>query len=299
MFFIQYCLAVIATTAILFPAAAPSQDATGKKELEKKVRQVIVGKIATFRQFHKSDDLSFDADGRFIGAVRTGPWTYYGRIEIESVRFEDEGLVIHGMRVVAQWDKETNEFRSYSLQSRPARISVAVRPEVTEADLAKALDEIFLSHSVRLSDVVPDFWKEMLTTERTRREAWEKQQAGIRQGVIVPGPEVSDPKLLSKDGGVQISRNPYKDLTDNQLGLSYIVDEKGDVKDVQIERPLGLGIDDPIAEMVSHWKFEPAKKGDQPVAVVMHGRFTWFHREGRIDPYRTQPCPFVENVFQC
>lgn len=296
---IRYCLTFFAIAAALSPMVTSGQNAAERKELEKKVRQVLVGKIATFRQFHKSDDLSFDADGNFIGAVRTGPWTYYGRVEVESVRFENEGLVIHGMRVVAQWDKEANEFRSYSLQSRPTRISLVVSPDVSEAALAKALDRIFLPRSVRLSDVVPDFWKEILTTERARREAWDKQQAEIRRAAVVPGSDISDPRLLSNNGNVQINRNPYKDLSDNQIGLSYIVDENGDVKDVQIEHPVGLGIDDPIAEMVSRWKFEPAKKGDQPVAVVMYGRFTWFHREGKIDPYRTQPCPFVENVFQC
>jgi len=299
MFQIKYCLAAFAVAFAFLSASASDRNAGGKKELETKVRQIMVGKIATFRQFHKSDDLSFDAEGNFIGTVKTGPWTYYGRVEVESLRFEGEALVIHGMRVVAQWDKEANEFKSYSLQNRPARISIAVGSDVTEATLAKALDQVFLPRNVKLSDVVPDFWKELLTTERTRRDAWDKQQAEIRQAVVIPGPDISDPRLLSKDGGVQINRNPYKDLTDNQLGLSYIVDENGDVKNVQIERPLGLGIDDPVAEMVSHWKFEPARKGDQPVSVLMHGRFTWFHREGKIDPYHTQPCPFVENVFQC
>jgi len=299
MFQIKYCLAAFAVAFAFLSAPASDRNAGGKKELETKVRQIMVGKIATFRQFHKSDDLSFDAEGNFIGTVKTGPWTYYGRVEVESLRFEGEALVIHGMRVVAQWDKEANEFKSYSLQNRPARISIAAGSDVTEATLAKALDQVFLPRNVKLSDVVPDFWKELLITERTRRDAWDKQQAEIRQAVVLPGPDVSDPRLLSKDGGVQINRNPYKDLTDNQLGLSYIVDENGDVKNVQIERPLGLGIDDPIAEMVAHWKFEPARKGDQPVSVLMHGRFTWFHREGKIDPYHTQPCPFVENVFQC
>jgi len=133
---IKYCLAVIAVTFAFLPATGPGENAAGRKDLEKRVRQVLVGKIATFRQFHKSDDLSFDADGNFIGALKTGPWTYYGRVEVESVRFEDEALVVHGMRVVAQWDQEANEFKSYSLRNRPARISIAVRSDVTEAALA-------------------------------------------------------------------------------------------------------------------------------------------------------------------
>src|SRR5258707_8345261 len=193
MFPVKYFLAVIAVTFAFLPAPGPGENAAGRKDLEKRVRQVMVGKIATFRQFHKSDDLSFDAEGNFIGTVKTGPWTYYGRLEVESVRFEGEALVIHGMRVVAQWDKEANEFKSYSLQNRPARISIAVKPDVTETTLAKALDQVFLPRNVKLSDVVPDFWKELLTTERARRDAWDKQQAEIRQGVIIPGPDISDP----------------------------------------------------------------------------------------------------------
>src|SRR6267154_1678753 len=177
MFHIKYCRAAFTVAFAFLSAPASDRNAGGKKELETKVRQIMVGKIATFRQFHKSDDLSFDAEGNFIGTVKTGPWTYYGRVEVESLRFEGEALVIHGMRVVAQWDKEANEFKSYSLQNRPARISIAAGSDVTEATLAKALDQVFLPRNVKLSDVVPDFWKELLTTERARRDAWDKQQA--------------------------------------------------------------------------------------------------------------------------
>jgi hypothetical protein len=68
---------------------------------------------------------------------------------------------------------------------------------------------------------------------------------------------------------------------------------------VQIVKPIGLGIDDPLAELIERWKYEPARKDGHPVAVLMHARFTYFHRDGHVDPYHTQPCPGIENYYQC
>ena len=49
--------------------------------------------------------------------------------------------------------------------------------------------------------------------------------------------------------------------------LSLIVDDKGTPQNLEIRQPLGGGLDEEAMRAVSRWKFEPAKKDGQPVAV--------------------------------
>ena len=45
------------------------------------------------------------------------------------------------------------------------------------------------------------------------------------------------------------------------------VDQKGNVRDVQVSKPLGLGLDEKAVETVRTWKFRPAMRYNCPVAV--------------------------------
>jgi periplasmic protein TonB len=52
--------------------------------------------------------------------------------------------------------------------------------------------------------------------------------------------------------------------------LSVIVDRDGRTRDIHIARSLGLGLDEKAMEAVRRWRFEPAMKNGQPVAVLVN-----------------------------
>ena len=49
--------------------------------------------------------------------------------------------------------------------------------------------------------------------------------------------------------------------------LTVIVDPGGRISQEEVTRPLGMGLDESAAERVKTWKFEPARKDGNPVAV--------------------------------
>ncbi len=49
--------------------------------------------------------------------------------------------------------------------------------------------------------------------------------------------------------------------------LLIVVDQKGNVRNVQVFKPLGLGLDEKAVETVRTWKFRPAMRNNNPVAV--------------------------------
>ena len=49
--------------------------------------------------------------------------------------------------------------------------------------------------------------------------------------------------------------------------VGLVVSSKGEPKDVHVIKSLDKGVDQSAIEAVQQWTFEPARKGDQPVAV--------------------------------
>jgi len=49
--------------------------------------------------------------------------------------------------------------------------------------------------------------------------------------------------------------------------VSCVVGPDGRIRDMQIVRPLGMGLDEKALEALKNWRFEPAKKDGVPVAV--------------------------------
>jgi TonB family protein len=52
--------------------------------------------------------------------------------------------------------------------------------------------------------------------------------------------------------------------------LELIVDSDGKPRDVRVVKPLGMGLDEKAAEAVRAWRFDPARKDGNPVAVQMN-----------------------------
>jgi TonB family protein len=52
--------------------------------------------------------------------------------------------------------------------------------------------------------------------------------------------------------------------------LQIVVDKTGNVAKIRLERALGYDLDDNAMEGVKVWRFEPATKDGQPVAIVMN-----------------------------
>lgn len=220
---------------------------------------------------------------------KIGPWTSYGRLEIDSVQLTGDTVVIKARRNVVKWEESASEFSNYTL-NHSTQITIDLAPGYDEATLAATVDKVFLSRQQRLSDLVPDYWKELLTTERNRRTKFDQERAQIMKDVLVAASNVVPAKLQSSAKGIEISSTPFTHLTKDTLAFSFVVDEKGQVKNLQIEKPVGLGKDDEVATIIQSWKFSPAMKDGQPVAVLMHARRIFFPGRDR-DPHQSLPCP--------
>jgi protein TonB len=75
-------------------------------------------------------------------------------------------------------------------------------------------------------------------------------------GLYMPDPEYTEEARKAKYQGTVV--------------LWLIVDQSGRPRDIKVARALGMGLDQKAVEAVRQWKFDPAKKDGQPVAVMIN-----------------------------
>jgi protein TonB len=76
------------------------------------------------------------------------------------------------------------------------------------------------------------------------------------RALFAPDPEYSEEARKAKYQGVVV--------------LWVVVGPDGKVHDMRVSRPLGLGLDEKALEAVKQWRFEPARKDGQAVAVQVN-----------------------------
>ena len=73
--------------------------------------------------------------------------------------------------------------------------------------------------------------------------------------MLQPDPEYSDEARKARYQGTVL--------------VSMVIDASGAPTDMQIARPLGMGLDEKAIAAISTWKFDPALKNGEPVAVAI------------------------------
>lgn len=91
---------------------------------------------------------------------------------------------------------------------------------------------------------------------------------GMGGGLFRVGGGVSEPKLIFKIDP-EFSEEARKSKYQGTVLVSTEIGPDGRVRNARIARSLGLGLDEKALEAVRQWKFEPARKDGQPVAVLV------------------------------
>jgi len=272
-----WVMLLIALVAYLLPCQLHGSD------LEKGAQAEYVGKVLTLRRFYEGRRLQFDAKGQLIGQGITGSWTTDGQIEIDSVSLTDKRLQLKGRRRVLVFDSPNEQprdvieisagdplakmFRQFDQKPwkdfiKNANIEVNLElPSApkTEGDFALAMNTVFLGPEDKLGDVVPVFWTYFVLKQSGKRWRPKRTLTQIGKGDSAPRP------LYTPDP--EYSETARRIGFEGTVIFRVTVTESGSLEDLQVTRPLGLGLDDKAAQAVSTWRFQPARKDGNPVPV--------------------------------
>jgi TonB family protein len=95
------------------------------------------------------------------------------------------------------------------------------------------------------------------------------QGGGIGGGLYRVGGGVSAPSLIFSPDP-EFSDEARKAKYQGTVIVRIIIGTDGRVRDAHIQRSLGMGLDEKALDAVHRWKFEPAKKDGQAVAVAVN-----------------------------
>ncbi|HEY7402521.1 MAG TPA: energy transducer TonB [Candidatus Angelobacter sp.] len=155
-----------------------------------------------------------------------------------------------------------------------------------------ALSKVFALNKQDLLNSVPEFWRSyiadhldfdpakgaLLYTDGNSSQASNPQAASAKtvsagagnpDSVFKVGDAVKAPKPRSTPEPTFSDAARYEKYQ-GVVVLSIVVDKDGTVTDVNIVRPLGLGLDDQAADGVKTWRFSPATRNGQPVRVLIN-----------------------------
>ncbi len=280
---------LLVVTALALMPAGRAQDLP---ELERILNTEYRDKVVVQRQFLSGSKLEYAADGA-PRSTNVGSWTTDAQIQVEKIRFpNDRQMEIRGKRRFLAFDNVTNQFmdpvpadldrlatqdeRFRKLrQLQSVTLIITSAGPWTEAEARAALGKVFLRADEQLSGFVPDYWKPFLRERKLFGAAPVSREGGpapAARPLATPtvGPGVEAPKIKSaKDPDYsEVARwLHYSGVT--VLGL--VVGPDGQPHDTRVVRALGAGLDDQAVQSVMKWRFKPAIKGGEPLAVQISG----------------------------
>jgi TonB family protein len=298
----QPTLRLLYTAALLSLAVAivPFQ-LHAASELEQHLRDQYKGRTLVLRNFYAGESLRYDASGQLSKAATPGDWTVDGVVQVDDVKVSRHHLTIRAKRVHLGWlrdigfspfeavkDKANNQG-----ETRSVRIEVDLGLASAEAAEA-ALSQIFLTPKDDFAELVPDYWKpcvlaastgkgegeysgcrfspEFLATPGVAPGPKQTPQAGAALAELSNQPATRIGKGMAAPKPISAPNPPFSDEArrakySGTALLALSVDRTGQVRNVRIVRPLGMGLDQKAVEAVSTWQFRPATKDGEPVDV--------------------------------
>jgi TonB family protein len=263
---------------LLLLIAAPSF-ATADSSLQDALNQQYKGHIYTLRQPMTAPTQQYDSLGNSPTASALGPWTIDGRLLIKKIKLEAKRLVVEGQRSGVKFDFKKRTLVPAKLDQR-VKLEISLNQPLDSADQAHTiLGHVFAFTREDFIASVPEMWSKYLISylesysddgqQMTFKERAppgakkpEPPPSGVNHvgnGVTAPIPKYTpDPSYSDAARAKQFQ---------GKAVFSMIVGPDGSVYSVKLTQPLGLGLDETSAATIKTWKFEPAKRNGEPVAV--------------------------------
>jgi TonB family protein len=245
------------------------------------------GKIFLLRNFYRGDRLRYNAAGEVLGNPPTGSWTVDGAVEISKINLAHNHLQIHTKRCFLGSSPDGYEL-ARSERGLTMEIDVDGQP-ITVDSLHSLMHHLFLTSQDRAADFVPAFWKPCFGAQTTGSTACRisprlaplfrfaaplqvasapaaDKQANDNHAIFGVGKGVSPPHAIHAPDP-EYSVEARKEGVEGMVIIGLVVDKFGQPTDVKIVSPVGYGLDENAIKSVRTWKFEPARKGGEPVPV--------------------------------
>ncbi len=284
---------------VLWSLVVAASVTASAQDVEKALNTQYKDKILALRHARQVNKQEYDSAGAVVGDNAEGPWTLYGRIRVEKITVMPTRLELKGRRVPYRLDKRTQQLVPFK-DGQKATILIRLDKPLTAADDEKAiLEKVFAFSNQDIVNAAPDWWRHYLslrlglipalppataklnaghpTATPPDAQAVQEAKAAAQSGSGLPATEeivevgktVQRPKVLYQPEP-QFSKEARDAKYQGLVGLSVIIDRTGVIRRVLIVRAAGMGLDEQAVQGVKAWRFEPATRNGEPVAVAVY-----------------------------
>jgi TonB family protein len=255
----------------LVPAAAAHADSL-KDALSHKYKKQVLALRTPFTH----GDQKFDSSGQPLNARPSDPWLLNGAIHVEKLNLSKDTLRLEGPRVAVSNQKKKGKPVLIPF-SKSVRVDIHLDQPLNSLDDAQAvLDRVFFLEGDAVQHAAPEFRRSDDNTpddeiyhvsshafRRPDDKAPEMEtDSGKKENVLPPRPTYTPEPEFSEE-----ARHAQFQGT---VVLTIVINKAGDVVRVRLVRALGMGLDQNAMEGVKPWRFTPATRNGQPVAVEMN-----------------------------
>ena len=269
------------------------------------------GKRLLLRGLYPQDRLLYDSAGSLVGKEDHGDWTSHGFVVVDDVHISGPRLILEARRPLIVALGRTFQFHTAQQPTpdekgtQPVSVEITVDfgkdiPAVEQAD--NALSRIFLSAKDDLGTLIPDYWKPCVTASISGRRpdcsfspevlavpgiaplasssstvtaTYDSPGALTNGRLFRVGDGVSTPKVIFQRDP-EFSPRARQAKFQGTMTLMLVVNREGVPTNIHLTTPLGCGLDAKAVQAVGGWRFKPAEKDGQPVAVEIAVEVT-FH----------------------
>jgi TonB family protein len=231
--------------------------------------------VLALRSPFTARDQKFDSAGQPLNAP-TGSWLLYGGIFVEKLNLSSDTLRLEGHRAAYYIDKKNGKL-IHTIYDKARRIEVHLDQPLNSLDDAQTvLNRVFFLDGEAAEHVKPEFRRADDNTpedqifhiskhafRRPDDNAPEAATDRDKEGIVLPPRPTYTPE---PEYSLQARNAKYQ----GTVVLNIVIDRAGKISRIRLERPLGMGLDENAMEGVKRWRFNPATRNGQPVAVEMN-----------------------------
>jgi len=198
-------------------------------------------------------DQKFDSSGHSPNGASNSGWLLFGGIYVEKLNLSSDTLRLEGPRAAS-----TNKDGQLMLVrfSKTQRIEIHLDQPLKSLDDADAMmARVFFPSADAASRAWPE-WR------RANDNTPDDQIHHVGNGTSPPRPTYTTEPEFSEEA----RHARFQGI----VVMKVVVSKTGNIVRIKLERALGKGLDENAMEELKSWRFEPATRNGQPVAVEMN-----------------------------
>jgi len=254
---------------IFLELAATAHADSIKDALKQKYKNQV---LALRSPFTSSREQKFDSAGQSLSPAKSSGWLLYGAIYVEKLNLSSGALRLDGHRATYYDDKKSGK-RMLLTYDKSRHIEIHLdQPLNSLGDADAIMSRIFFLGADAAEHIKPEFRQADDNTPDS--EIYRVSQPAFTRTSVnaAPSSDTTDKVLRPRP-----TYTPEPDFSEQARHAKYqgtvvlgiVVDKAGRISRIRVDRPLGLGLDENAMESVKKWRFSPATRNGEPVAVAM------------------------------